>query len=305
MATTTPADIIITTPIRAQLYGTLDAVALLDRLTDEMCEDDEPATVADIARGCRAMNRLSAQITALRAALADSDEPRPWAVSEDEAHDYTIIMAGSRADALSEALDNVDRDSYGEAEGTIWIDVRVRCDDTGEEDSDTVTLYEDAPDCVDGHEHDWQSPFEVLGGDRANPGVWGHGGGVIIREVCQRCGAYAETDTWAQRRDTGEQGLTSVRYEPADEASLAWVQSTRDQAMEEALAPIVDVTRRDAGRYVIPDYAPDSTDYDGDTEPGSPWDEDCDRLLAEIRAALPAGWTAEWSDNDVRIDWEG
>ena len=45
-----------------------------------------------------------------------------------------------------------------------------------------------------------------------NPGVWGHGGGVIIEEHCTRCDATRTTDTWAQDGSTGQQGLTSVSY---------------------------------------------------------------------------------------------
>ena len=53
----------------------------------------------------------------------------------------------------------------------------------------------------------------------------GHGGGVIIREVCAHCGAYQVTDTWAERSDTGEQGLRSVKYLEAGKASLGWIES--------------------------------------------------------------------------------
>lgn len=51
-----------------------------------------------------------------------------------------------------------------------------------------------------------------------------HGGGVVVREVCAVCGCYRETDSWAQRPDTGEQGLKSIAYEEADDASLAWIE---------------------------------------------------------------------------------
>lgn len=84
--------------------------------------------------------------------------------------------------------------------------------------------------------------------------------------------------------------------------------TTRDREMISALAGIADVTGDD-GRYRIVDYAPDSTepqylDDDGtpDTAPGSTWHEECDRLLAEIRAALPEGWSADWSDDDIVIE---
>jgi len=81
-----------------------------------------------------------------------------------------------------------------------------------DEDSVTVTIQPTEPECKDGEEHDWQSPHEIVGGIKGNPGVWGRGGGVIVDEACMRCGCRRQTDTWAQRPDTGEQGLQSVAY---------------------------------------------------------------------------------------------
>lgn len=63
----------------------------------------------------------------------------------------------------------------------------------------------------------------VLGGDwdLSRGSVWidvdvlaacGHGGGVIAHETCATCGLVRVTDTWAQRRDTGEQGFRAVTY---------------------------------------------------------------------------------------------
>lgn len=145
---------------------------------------------------------------------------------------YTTIQADSLEHALKEAERNVDRANYptdpDEPERTLYIDVRVREIDAertplGDEAESTVTLHPAEPDYAQDGPHDWHSPYSVLGGDRSNPGVWGHGSGVIIRAVCAHCGTYQVTDTWAQRMDTGEQGLREVRYEPADETSLAWV----------------------------------------------------------------------------------
>lgn len=112
-------------------------------------------------------------------------------------------------------------------ESTFWEDGEIR-DMAGETlRRVTIAIDPDEPDCVRGHAHDWRSPYSVLGGLRENPGVHGHGGGVIIREVCQHCAAYRSTDTWAQRGDTGEQGLTSIHYAAADEASEAWAERHR------------------------------------------------------------------------------
>lgn len=109
-------------------------------------------------------------------------------------------------------------------DSTVWIDVEIH-DDNDEYETITVSVDPLEPECDDEEGHDWQSPHSVLGGLESNPGVQGHGGGVIIREVCACCGAYRITDTWAQRPDTGEQGLRSVEYREADSDSLPWVES--------------------------------------------------------------------------------
>lgn len=156
-----------------------------------------------------------------RAIASGRIDPRKYWDLYEDGECYATVTAEDRADALQQAVDNVDRDNY-DAEGTIWIDVIVRNTLTGESDSETVQLDEPEPECVE-DAHDWRSPYSVLGGMKENPGVWGNGGGVISKTVCAHCGMYRVTDTWAQRHDTGEQGLTSVSYEPADDESEAWV----------------------------------------------------------------------------------
>jgi hypothetical protein len=84
--------------------------------------------------------------------------------------------------------------------------------DHDDEEIATVVLPPEEPDCT-GDEHKWTAPFDLVGGCRENPGVWGHGCGIIIHEVCSHCGVRRVTDTWAHRRDNGEQGFTEVRYE--------------------------------------------------------------------------------------------
>ncbi|HXI78815.1 MAG TPA: hypothetical protein VNH21_16885 [Steroidobacteraceae bacterium] len=97
----------------------------------------------------------------------------------------------------------------------------------------TYTFDVVEPDCTAGKEHDWRTPHSVVGGVRENPGVEGHGGGVIIRDVCSHCGMYRITDTWAQDPQTGEQGLEETTYEDADDASLAWIAAREAKAEEE------------------------------------------------------------------------
>jgi hypothetical protein len=148
---------------------------------------------------------------------------------------YDTVRAPSARAALKIAIDNVDIKNYSHMDDygrTTWIDVRVECEATGEAERATVQLDPTPPKCARAasgkdrdRDHDWKSPHSVVGGDRTNPGVFGSGAGIKVREVCRFCGVYRLTDTWSTRPDTGEQGLTSVSYEEADEASHAWVQS--------------------------------------------------------------------------------
>jgi hypothetical protein len=132
----------------------------------------------------------------------------------EDGYEYDMIEADSLADALEEAKSNVDAANYNEIESTIWVEVCARCEETDEEDSATVALDPDPPECESDRNHDWQSPHAILGGLEENPGVWGHGGGVIMQEVCTHCGCGKTTDTWAQNPENGIQGLTSVSYKP-------------------------------------------------------------------------------------------
>jgi len=127
--------------------------------------------------------------------------------------------ADSLEEAREQAADWAGDGDYEEITSTFWVDWRLD-QRVGEEwepvAGGTVEFEPDEPICLSRDEdHDWQSPLEVVGGIRENPGVWGHGGGAVICECCMKCGAQRRTDTWAQRSDTGEQGLTSVSYEPA------------------------------------------------------------------------------------------
>jgi len=150
-----------------------------------------------------------------------------WKLIED-GQAYDTVEAETAAAALKIAKGNVDpqnyaRDCDGErVSGTVWVDVTVYCDETGERADDTVEVNPREPRCSGG-EHDWRAPHDIVGGVKENPGVWGHGGGVRIHEVCVHCGCERVTDTWAQRRDTGEQGLRSVEYHPGK-----YAESVRD-----------------------------------------------------------------------------
>jgi NMD protein affecting ribosome stability and mRNA decay len=133
---------------------------------------------------------------------------------------YEEVVEAASAEEAARLV--VDVDAY-RGDTTIHYRVRVR---EMSEDQDavtyTVSVHPLAPPCIDGQDHDWQAPWEVLGGCAESPGVQAHGGGVYYTEVCAHCGLYRHTDTWAQA-PWGEQGLREIRYAPPDDDSRRWV----------------------------------------------------------------------------------
>ncbi len=143
---------------------------------------------------------------------------------------YLMIDDGNcretiEADTLEAAVDEL-RDwmlsaDFDTSSGPVYYDAdlyEVGIDADGDETTElvhreTMEFEQDEPNCTHDGGHDWQSPYEIVGGIKENPGVWGHGGGVIINECCMHCGCKRTTDTWAQRMDTGEQGLREVTYD--------------------------------------------------------------------------------------------
>ena len=144
-------------------------------------------------------------------------EPDKW--HADDGNAEVEIEAGSGIEAAQEY---VDTGEWGDVTETTWITVSVwrrGIDSDGdwcqvERESHKIALEPEEPACIDGDGHDWQAPLEIVGGIKQNPGVWGHGGGVTIHEVCVRCGCGRTIDTWAQDPVDGQQGLRSVSYEP-------------------------------------------------------------------------------------------
>lgn len=195
-----------THPLRLIVEG---AEAQLARAQETLDAIAEPAD--DCPEGFR-VSEACDRLREAQLALCGTDCPREWEVREDGYH-YQTVTASSAKEALDEARKNVTRGSYSGSVGTLWIKVRVTCAETSEDASDTVALDEEEPDCAAGEEHHWQSPHGLVGGLESNPGVHGHGGGVVIAEVCLKCGCKRVTDTWAQNPETGEQGLRSVSYE--------------------------------------------------------------------------------------------
>jgi hypothetical protein len=138
-----------------------------------------------------------------------------------------IIEADTIGQALEQAREWAADGGY---ESRVMVGVRVIELDADGEQTDNQLSAEveagpepEAPKCADGQEHDWQSPYEVVGGIKENPGVWGSSGTrLTVREVCAHCGYYRVTQHTGSQRNPGELPQT-VTYEDADERSLSWV----------------------------------------------------------------------------------
>ena len=143
--------------------------------------------------------------------------PHEW--HADDGHCEITVKCNSGEAAAQEYVSGGD---WGDVDTTIWIRVHVWQSATtatgiivrANEETWRVALDPDEPTCTSEKGHNWRSPHEIVGGLENNPGVWGNGGGVKIYECCTRCGCERLTDTWAQDRDTGEQGLEAVSYTP-------------------------------------------------------------------------------------------
>lgn len=210
------------TPLTDNLASAIAAAAAAEQAwLDDETDASDGCSVAH-GTACQhptvlTMRAADAAVDAARQALRDSDEPRAWGLTEDDQHLYDTVMAPSAEAALAIARANVSEGNY-DFHSTLWVDVRVTCEATEEEATDTVQLQQQrAPFCKPRHKHSW-SPDKEKGGLDENPGVFGHGGGVLIYEVCSHCGMRKCTDTWAQRPDTGEEGFTTVTYlDPCDD----------------------------------------------------------------------------------------
>ena len=275
-----------------------------------------PATAAYIAAAEYADDATLAP--AILAAAEDlRDRARDVWLSSDEERDWRVggdAWGGTGPDTLfsvcpsdiEERISDDCRDygEWGDQTETLFINDWASPIDPvtdepieGERVDVTTTIEVDEPDCT-GDGHDWQSP-EMLGGLAENPGVVGHGGGVIVTEVCAHCGKYKSTDTWAQNRSTGEQGLTSIEYADADEKSERWLATLRDIAMIDACPYILQ--KDAAGKYSVFVCVINEAD---------------DIPIEEIRAAIGKKWDVEWNGEcetntlgnlirKVEIEWSG
>lgn len=81
----------------------------------------------------------------------------------------------------------------------------------------------------DAEGHIWESPYQVVGGIRENPGVWGGQGTYLHhRSVCRLCGQYRETTTGGREDCDHGKPISTVTIKDRDEASTAWLKRTHE-----------------------------------------------------------------------------
>lgn len=117
--------------------------------------------------------------------------------------------------------------------------------------------------------------------------------------LCSDCHSYSECTACEEIRhakDCARPGLCRECQSKLDAIELALNKDGYDARRGDP----------DGDSLVLSGMAPDSDDYDGITEPGSPWDEACDEILADIESmASPLGGEAEWRDDDIIITLVG
>lgn len=142
-----------------------------------------------------------------------------------ELREQGYVFETVTAAAADEALDQValsyrDYSGNDDEPSTVFVEIAaVNVEDRDDAQTRTFTLEPDEPSCPGADAHDWQSPVEIVGGIKENPGVRAHEGGVIVDECCMRCGCRRVTDTFAQNPSNGTRGHETVTYTPGHYAN--------------------------------------------------------------------------------------
>jgi hypothetical protein len=229
-----------TAPFRTAYLTLLDALRAAQASADaaetawQDCEHEPDEACAHKAEADVALARVhtaEAALAVVRDALLESDEPCEYTIRDVDSGARHVVMAAGDEAARDAARAWTRSVSWDTSSGTLFVAVTIsRETDDGyvsgrgsdQEERLTVAVDPEAPACSSSEGHHWARPHEIVGGLEENPGVRGHGGGVITTECCVRCGCARVTDGWATDPTTGKQGLTSVTYEPggfADEVA--------------------------------------------------------------------------------------
>lgn len=131
--------------------------------------------------------------------------PRTW-----HADDGNAEIVGEFGSAQEAAEAYVESGDWGESNKTTWVNVytwRAGVNQHGEvvqqgRECHKIEIEAQQPVCNDPEGHDWKS----------EGGPWGHGGGIIEKDRCTKCGLLRTYDSWAQDPQDGTQGLDSVEY---------------------------------------------------------------------------------------------
>lgn len=136
-------------------------------------------------------------------------------------------QVGSMDEAKDAAIDWIQDGTW---EGKMMLDVWITQVDHDGKVLDRVDFKVEVgkdpepPECAEGCEHDWCSPYEVVGGLKENPGVWSLGGTTIhTSEVCSHCGWFRKSTAYGSQRNPGQ--CDKVEYEEPSDSSLEWIQS--------------------------------------------------------------------------------
>lgn len=121
-------------------------------------------------------------------------------------HGVLFVVSDETDDA--EQDDDADDSERGNEADESEQDEDEADDSRGDPVPITVVVHPTEPQCTGKGEHDWCSPR-----DDGQDDVRGHGGGVIIREICSECGCSKVTDTWARDPYDGTEGHRAIRYE--------------------------------------------------------------------------------------------
>jgi hypothetical protein len=182
-----------------------------------------------------------------------------WTLRDGESG-VTETVEGALYEARERAEAWAREGDYGEITSTIWVDVEIDDEDGDTVETVTVEIDPREPDCT-AAEHHW-----IADGAKGFGYVLrGNGGGVISQAACVHCGTRRISDSWAQRPDTGEQGLDSVRYEDGEPPEPArW--ETIDEDEQIAIGEVCDCDGDGVGWRVRHGGAIEETLYEDEDE---------------------------------------
>lgn len=172
-----------------------------------------------------------------------------------------IIDADDLKSAVAAAKEWASEGSYDER---VMVSVYVQSVDEDGDDTDEYGSAEveagpepEAPECAEGEEHEWESPHELVGGIKENPGVWSLGGTTMtFHYVCGHCGAHKHETCYGSQRNPGQ--CDQVTYEEADDDTKEWLKQRQEddgwipQWLADYLecSPSVRMTEDEAKEYV-------------------------------------------------------